>query len=59
MTGKAPFEGTDVGGVLRDVQKGCFPTPRQIDPAIGPALEAVELQSMAIDADDRRSNEGT
>ncbi len=34
LTGKAPFEGRDLGEVLRQVQKGQFPTPRQLDPSI-------------------------
>ena len=28
LTGKAPFEGDDLGAILRDVQKGAFPRPR-------------------------------
>ena len=50
LTGKAPFEGTDLGAVLRDVQKGDFPPPRQVDPSIDRALEAVCLKAMATEA---------
>ena len=32
LTGRPPFEGDDVGDVLRAVQKGEFPPPRQLDP---------------------------
>ncbi len=52
LTGKAPFEG-DVGEVLRKVQKGDFSRPRQLDPSIDPALEAVCLKAMATEPDDR------
>ena len=55
LTGKAPFEGTDLGAVLRDVQKGAFPPPRQVDPAIDRALEAVCLKAMATRPEDRHA----
>jgi eukaryotic-like serine/threonine-protein kinase len=51
-TGKAPFEG-DVGEVLRKVTRGDFPPPRQVDPSIDPALEAVCLKAMATKPEDR------
>ncbi len=53
LTGKAPFEGNDLGTVLRDVQKGAFPPPRERDPTIDKALEAVCLKAMATAAEDR------
>jgi serine/threonine-protein kinase len=53
LTGKAPFENDDVGAVLRAVQKGDFPPPRRLDPAIDPALEAVCLKAMALRPEDR------
>jgi len=40
LTGRPPVESDDVGTVLRAVQKGEFPPPRRLDPAIDPALEA-------------------
>ena len=46
LTGKAPFDG-DVFEVLRKVQKGDFARPRQLDPSIDPALEAICLKAMA------------
>ena len=52
LTGKAPFDG-DVGEVLRKVARGDFPPPRQVDPSIDPALEAVCLKAMATKAEDR------
>ena len=53
LTGKAPFEGTDMGSVLRMVQKGDFPRPRTVDASIDPGLEAVCLKAMARKAEDR------
>jgi tetratricopeptide (TPR) repeat protein/tRNA A-37 threonylcarbamoyl transferase component Bud32 len=52
LTGKSPFEG-DVGEVLRKVQSGELTPPRQIDPSIDPALEAVCLKAMALKPADR------
>ena len=53
LTGKRPQEGDDVGEVLRKVQRGEFVPPRQIDPSIDPALEAVCLKAMATKPEDR------
>ena len=53
LTGRPPVEDDDVGAVLRAVQKGDFPPPRRLDPAIDPALEAVCLKAMALRAEDR------
>jgi tetratricopeptide (TPR) repeat protein/tRNA A-37 threonylcarbamoyl transferase component Bud32 len=52
LTGKPAFEG-DVGEVLRKVGRGEFPRPRQIDPGIDPALEAICLNAMATRPEDR------
>jgi eukaryotic-like serine/threonine-protein kinase len=52
LTGEAPFDG-DIFDVVRKVQKGDFPRPRQIDPSIDPALEAVCLKAMATSPDAR------
>jgi serine/threonine-protein kinase len=52
LTGRPPFEG-DVGDVLRDVREGAFPPPRQFDPSIDRALEAVCLKAMATRPEDR------
>ena len=43
----AAVRGDDVGEVLRAVQRGEFPPPRQLDPSIDRALEAVCLKAMA------------
>jgi serine/threonine-protein kinase len=53
LTGRPPLEDDDVGVVLRGVQKGDFPPPRRLDPAIDPALEAVCLKAMALRPKDR------
>ena len=53
LTGKTPFEGEDVGAVLRAVQRGEFPPPRQLDRSISQPLEAVCLKAMALRPDDR------
>jgi tetratricopeptide (TPR) repeat protein/tRNA A-37 threonylcarbamoyl transferase component Bud32 len=53
LTGQAPFEGESLGEVLRNVRAGAFPPPRQVDPSIDPALEAVCLKAMATCPEDR------
>jgi serine/threonine protein kinase/tetratricopeptide (TPR) repeat protein len=53
LTGKPSQEGDDIGEVLRKVQRGEFPPPRQLDPSIDPALEAVCKKAMATKPDDR------
>jgi serine/threonine-protein kinase len=53
LTGKAPFENDGIGELLRQVQKGEFPSPRSLDPAIDRALEAVCLKAMATQPEDR------
>jgi eukaryotic-like serine/threonine-protein kinase len=55
LIGKAPFDGTDLGVLLREVQKGQFPPPRQLDPSIDKALEAVCLKAMATKLEDRHA----
>jgi eukaryotic-like serine/threonine-protein kinase len=52
LVGKPPFEG-DLAEVIRGVQKGVFPPPRQVDPSIDQALEAVCLKAMALKPADR------
>ena len=53
LTGRPPFEGEDIGEVLRRVQAGEFPPPRQLDPSLDKALEAVCLKAMATKPEDR------
>jgi serine/threonine-protein kinase len=52
LTGRPPVAG-DVGEVLRAVQRGEFRPPRQLDPTIDRALEAVCLKAMALRPEDR------
>jgi serine/threonine-protein kinase len=53
LTGKPPVENEDVATALRAVQKGDFRPPRQRDPTIHRALEAVCLKAMALSSEDR------
>jgi serine/threonine-protein kinase len=53
LTGKPPFEDDDVGAILRGVQEGRFPRPRQLDPSLDEALEAVCLKAMATKSEGR------
>ena len=53
LTGRPPFEADDLRAILQRVEKGDFSSPRQLDPAIDPALEAVCLKAMALNAADR------
>ncbi len=53
LTGRPPVEGDDIGSVLRAVQRGEFAAPRQVEPSIDPALEAVCLKAMALKPADR------
>jgi serine/threonine protein kinase len=53
LAGRAPFEGNDLGAVLRGVQLGDYPAPRALDPRIDRALEAVCLKAMALQPADR------
>jgi eukaryotic-like serine/threonine-protein kinase len=52
LTGDPPFEGGPVE-VLGRVQRGDFQAPRQVNPAVPPALEAVCLKAMALKPDGR------
>jgi serine/threonine protein kinase len=53
LTGRAPVEDQDPLAVLRRVQKGDFPQPRAVCPAVPAALEAVCLKAMALCLEDR------
>jgi serine/threonine-protein kinase len=56
LTGRLPFDGDDVGEVLRKVKKGEFANPRQLRPEIDSALEAVCKKAMALKPGDRYSS---
>jgi serine/threonine-protein kinase len=53
LTGRPPFDGKDAAVVLKSVQDGAFPWPRQIEPSIDNALQAVCLKAMARKPGDR------
>ena len=53
LTGKKPFDGEDIGGILRAVQEGQFQRPSQLEPSLDKALEAVCLKAMAVEPQDR------
>ncbi len=48
LTGKPPFEGSDLRHILGRVRAGDFPRPRKLAPAVPPALEAICLKAMAL-----------
>jgi tetratricopeptide (TPR) repeat protein/tRNA A-37 threonylcarbamoyl transferase component Bud32 len=52
LTGKVPFEG-GLAEVLRQVQCGEFPAPRQVKAEVPVALEAICLKAMALQTDQR------
>jgi serine/threonine protein kinase len=53
LTGTVAFEKGDLATMIQAVQGGDFPPPRQRDPTIDPALEAVCLKAMALKPEDR------
>ncbi len=53
LTGRPPLEGENIGEVLRRVQAGDFRPPRQLDPTLDRALEAVCKKAMAHRPADR------
>jgi serine/threonine-protein kinase len=53
LTGRPPFEDEDVGALLRAVQRGDSRPPRQVDPMLDRALEAVCLKAMALNPENR------
>ena len=53
LTSKPPFAGDDIGALLRAVNQGDFPPPRQLDARIDKALEMICLKAMARKAPDR------
>ena len=53
LTGRPPFAGEDLGELLRKVEAGEFPRPRERRPWLDPALEAICLKAMALKPEDR------
>jgi serine/threonine-protein kinase len=53
LCGKPPYEGDDLGEILRKVLIGDFALPRAVSPSLDRALEAVCLKAMATKPEDR------
>src|SRR5271166_2768897 len=53
LTGRPPFEGEDVGEILRRVQAGDVRAPRVVDQSLDKALDAVCAKAMATKPEDR------
>jgi eukaryotic-like serine/threonine-protein kinase len=53
LTGRVPFADKDLAELLRKVERGEFPHPRESTPWLDPALEAVCLKAMALKPEDR------
>lgn len=56
LTGRTPFPPDTAEKVLARVRRGAFDTPRQVNPMVPPALEAVCLRAMALRPEDRYPN---
>lgn len=52
LVGRPPFPGEDCI-ITADVIRGIFPRPRQVNPEVAPALEAICIKAMARDPADR------
>jgi serine/threonine-protein kinase len=48
LTGTVPFHEKLLGPLLEKVKRGEFPPPRQVNPRVPPALNAVVLKAMAL-----------
>jgi serine/threonine-protein kinase len=55
LTGRPPFEGDDIGAILRAVRHGEVGSPRTIDPTLDRPLEAICLKALALRPEDRYS----
>ncbi len=53
LTGKSPFEGSDIGAILRKVQLGQFSRPSKVDPSVPLPLDAICLKAMALEPESR------
>ena len=53
LTGRVPFEGSDIGQVLGAVRRGEFSPPKAVDRSIDRSLEAICLKAMATRPADR------
>jgi eukaryotic-like serine/threonine-protein kinase len=53
VTGQPPLEGIDIDKLLRRVRQGDIPPPRQVNPRVPAALEAIVVKAMAPRPADR------
>ena len=53
LTGAPPFGERNLQKLLDQVKRGEFPPPRQVNPRVPPALEAITLKAMALVPADR------
>ncbi len=53
LTGKPPFQGSDLVELLRQVERNDYPPPSQVNPRVDRALDAICRKAMALDPTDR------
>jgi serine/threonine-protein kinase len=53
LAGRAPFEGEDNVELMLKVERGEFRPPREVNPSIGRALDAICRKAMALEPADR------
>ena len=53
LVGRPPFPAPDVATVLNDVRRGAYDPPRQVNPRVPAALEAICRNAMALRPDQR------
>jgi serine/threonine-protein kinase len=53
LTGKPPLDGADAGQVLQQVQRGDWPSPRQVNPRTPAALDAICRKAMSLRPEER------
>lgn len=53
LTGKSPVTGKSLGELLKKVQQGDIPAPRQVNPTVPKPLDAICLRAMAMRPQDR------
>ncbi|HUG70429.1 MAG TPA: serine/threonine-protein kinase [Pirellulaceae bacterium] len=58
LTGKTAFPAANARNILRQVQAGEFPRPREVSPQVPKALEAICLRAMALNPVDRYVSAG-
>jgi serine/threonine-protein kinase len=53
VTGRPPLDGSDIEELVKRVQRGDIPPPRQVNPRVPAALEAIVTKAMALRPADR------